>query len=271
MHTSENRMEMSQDGRKFPRAILWTAPRSMSTVFERSIRALGDIKVYHESYGKAAYFGEERCFPLFMNNQVQPGCKFSDVKEMLQGPAVGYRGVFMKDHAYRIAATGRYDAIPEGFVHSFLIRQPIKSILSYYKGFLKVYGSDISYLPGKLSYRGMWDLYNYIRDVKGQTSVIISVDDLLVDPVAIMKKYCEAVGFEFRESMLHWEPGPVEGWSGNDTWYRTLSTSTGFLKPAELETFGSDENISDLPELVQETVLDSQHYYEEMYKLRMQP
>ncbi|XP_070576163.1 uncharacterized protein [Ptychodera flava] len=262
---------MSENDHTFPRAILWTVQKGMSTVFERSIRALGDIKVYHGSYARAAYFGEERCFPHFMDRQVQPGLKFSDIKEILQGPAVGYRGVFMKDHAYRIGATGRYDALPEGFAHSFLIRQPIKSIISFYKTYIDAYGWDSPLLVSEISFRGMWDLYKYIRDVKGQTPLIIDADDLIADPAGIMKKYCEAVGFEFRESMLHWEPGPVDGWLWEDIWYRRVSTSKGFLKPSELESSRPDDKLSDLPEVIQEAVRDSQPCYEEMYKLRMLP
>ncbi|XP_070577880.1 uncharacterized protein [Ptychodera flava] len=256
---------MSEHDRNIPQAILWTVPRGMSTVFERSIWALGDIKVYHEIYAKAAYFGEERYFPHFMDKEVQPGCKYSDAKEILQGPAVGYRGVFMKEHAYRVAAAGRYDAIPEGFVHSFLIRQPIKSIISFYKTYIDAYGSDSSLLLSELSFRGMLDLFKYIRDAKGQTPVIIDADDLLADPAGIMRKYCEAVGFEFRESMLHWESGTLEAWSWEEIWYRTVSTSKGFLKPSELGSSQSDDNLSDFPEKVQESVRDSQVCYEEMY------
>ncbi|XP_070538892.1 uncharacterized protein [Ptychodera flava] len=262
---------MSENDHNVPRAILWTVQRCRSTVFERSIRALDDIKVYPVSYTKAAYFGEERCFTPFTDKQVQPGCKFSDVKEMLEGPAVGYRGVFTKDHAYRIGATGRYDALPEGFTHSFLIRQPMVSIISYYKTFIEAYGWDRPLLLSELSFRGMLDLYKYIRDVKGQTPVIIDADDLLADPAGIMKKYCEAVGFEFRESMLHWEPGLVDGWGWEEIWYRTVSKSKGFLKPSEVGSSQPDYKLSDFPEVVQEAVRDSQPCYEEMYKLRMQP
>ncbi|XP_070577869.1 uncharacterized protein [Ptychodera flava] len=117
----------------------------------------------------------------------------------------------------------------------------------------------------------MWDLYKYIRDVKGQTALIIDVDDLLNDPAAMMKMYCEDVGFEFRESMLHWEPGTVEEWDWGEAWYRTVSSSKGFLKPSELESGQLDDNLSDFPEVVQDAVRDSQLCYEEMYKLRIQP
>ncbi|XP_070577893.1 uncharacterized protein [Ptychodera flava] len=206
-----------------------------------------------------------------MDKQVQPGCKFSDIKEILQGPAVGYRGVFMKDHAYRIGGSRRYDALPEGFAHSFLIRQPIKSIISSYKTYIDANGWDNPLLSSQLNYRGIWDLFKYTRDVKGQTPVIIDADDLLTDPASIMKKYCEAVGFEFRESMLHWEPGRLEAWNSNEIWYRTVSTSEGFLKPSELGSSQPNDNLSDFPEVVQEAVRDSQVCYEEMYKLRIQP
>ena len=42
------------------RVVLWSAPRCMSSVFERSIRELQDVKVIYEPHQQAYYYGPER-------------------------------------------------------------------------------------------------------------------------------------------------------------------------------------------------------------------
>ena len=99
--------------------------------------------------------------------------------------------------------------------------------------------------------------------------MVIDADDLLSDPATMMKKYCDAVGFEFNESMLHWETGLVDDWIWDTLWYRTVSSSTGFIKPTETETSVSEIDVSSFPEFIQDAIRDSQPCYEELYKLRV--
>ncbi|XP_070576164.1 uncharacterized protein [Ptychodera flava] len=262
---------MTQRSGNIPKVVLWTMPRAVATAFERSIRALGDIKVYHEVYGMAAYFGEERYFPHFLDRPVQPGCKFNDIKQMLENEDKGCRGIFLKDLAYRIADTGRYDALPEGFQHTFLIRPPMKSVPSFYKNFAKAYGPEKRPISSEVGFREMWELYQYIRDHKGQTPLVIDSDDLLSDPATIMKKYCEAVGFEFRESMLQWEPGLVDGWHWEEEWYGTVSSSSCFKRPIDVRSSDTEKDESSLPVFIRKAIQDAEPYHEKLYNLRLKP
>ena len=163
--------------------------------------------------------------------------------------------------------------MPDGFRHTFLIRRPVKSIPSFYTKFESAFGSKLASkaLSYEVSFRKIWELYQYIRDVKGQTPLVIDADDLLSDPATMMKKYCDSVGFEFNESMLHWETGLVDDWIWDTLWYRTVSSSTGFIKPTETETSASEIDVSSFPEFIQDIIRDSQFYYEELYKLRIKP
>lgn len=42
------------------RIFLWTAPRCISTAFERSVMEVGGGKLFHEPYTSSYYFGPER-------------------------------------------------------------------------------------------------------------------------------------------------------------------------------------------------------------------
>ena len=46
----------------------------------------------------------------------------------------------------------------------------------------------------------------------GTRTVVVDAGDLLADPPAVMRAYCDAVGLPFSPSMLSWNPGPVDAW-----------------------------------------------------------
>ncbi|XP_070548945.1 uncharacterized protein [Ptychodera flava] len=129
------------------------------------------------------------------------------------------------------------------------------------------------YVSKTAGYHELWETYQYIRDVKGQTPMVIDSDDnLLYDPATTMKKFCDFAGFEFKESMLHWKPGPVEGWSWPfaGDWYSSVMNSSGFVTH-EVHDKASQVDVGSYPELIQKTIRDSELYYEKLYNLRTKP
>ncbi|XP_070538938.1 uncharacterized protein [Ptychodera flava] len=257
------------------RAYLWTALRSCSTAFERSIRSLEGVKVIHEIFADAALLGEDRSSSLrhglrYHVKDPLPGFRFSEVKSTLEDSFPGYRGVFVKDMAIYMVATGKMDYVPDGYRHAFLIRNPIKCVTSQYRTWSKDNVDRLfEIIPSETGYREMLELYQYIRDVKGQTPMVIDADDdLLRDPATTMKKFCDFVGFEFKESMLHWKPGRPKEWSWDGAWYGTVASSAGFVRNPETQSSSEVEDISLYPSYVQEAIQDTQPYYEKLYSLR---
>ena len=65
----------------------------------------------------------------------------------------------------------------------------------------------------------------------GTRTVVVDADDLLADPPAVMRAYCDAVGLPFSPSMLSWNPGPVDAWlpggSGSNSSGTNSSGSSG--------------------------------------------
>ncbi|XP_070581501.1 uncharacterized protein [Ptychodera flava] len=199
-----------------------------------------------------------------------PGLRFSEVKSTLEDTFPGYGGIFAKEMAIYIVATGKMNYVPGGYRHSFLIRNPIKSITSQYRSWSKLNADGLSeIILSETGYREMLELYLYIRDVKGQTPMVIDADDdLLRDPATTMKKFCDFVGIEYKESMLHWKPGRPEEWSWDDVWYGTVGSSAGFARNPESQSSSRVEDISLYPTYVQLAIQDSQPYYEYLYDLR---
>ncbi|XP_070538936.1 uncharacterized protein [Ptychodera flava] len=263
------------------RAYLWTAFRSCSTAFEQSIRTLEGVKVIHEIFADAALLGEDRSATLrhavrfhtdtgFRTKDPLPGLRLSEVKIALEDTFQGYRGVFVKDMAIYLVAMGKMDYIPDGYRHAFLIRKPIKSITSLYRCFSKQNVDELrEIITSEAGFREMFELYQYIRDVKGQTPMVIDADDdLLRDPATTMKTFCDFVGFQFKESMVHWKPGRPEEWSWHDAWYGTIASSAGFIRNPETQNSFQLEDISLYPSYIQEAIQDAQPYYEKLYNLR---
>ncbi|KAL7269239.1 hypothetical protein RUND412_008105 [Rhizina undulata] len=107
--------------------------------------------------------------------------------------------------------------IPLSLLHdyhfTFLIRHPRRAIPSYYRCTIpplsKTTGFDY-FLPSEAGYRELRLFFDYVRSKgivdNGEIELcVIDADDLLNDPEAVMKKYCESVGLEFTSAMLKWE------------------------------------------------------------------
>ncbi|MCJ1293826.1 hypothetical protein MMC34_005382 [Xylographa carneopallida] len=145
--------------------------------------------------------------------------------------------VFIKDIAYHIVSPThtpvniapslrQYDTTPSDtgvpnpsvvpssilskFQFTFLIRDPRTAISSLYRCTVpplnKKTGMHI-FLTSEIGYREMRLLLDYLYQddpQRKQQVCLIDADDLLDDPVGIVKAYCERVDLPFSEDMLTW-------------------------------------------------------------------
>lgn len=211
------------------RVLLWSAPRSISTAFEHSVGSLPGVIGFHEPFSSAFYLGEEKSSPRYAGDESLPGFRYSEVRESLEADYPEAAALFVKDMAYAIE--GDLDRLPSGFTHSFLIRDPRRSIPSFYKimatGKLPQW---IEFMPEEVELSALEALYEHFESMYGKRPAVVDADDLLSDPAGIMTAYCAAVGLEFNDSMLQWDASEsvkrLAVWEGD--WYETLSSSTGF-------------------------------------------
>ncbi|XP_072022513.1 uncharacterized protein [Amphiura filiformis] len=267
---------MSTDITNLRRVLLWTIPRSISTAFERCVAGLDNVAIIHEPYTTAYYFGPDRQYLQTPFLPVEYGYSYQNIKDQLEGDHKDKQLVFCKDHAYSLDK--RYDKIPSGFTHTILIRDPAKSMSSFYDVCTMPvclnYGLLRHVLPEGYAFKELYELYEYIKNNLGQEPAIIDADDLIQYPEQIVRRYCDAIGVEFTNAMLDWDPST----SVTTTWSSTMKllkqvgvyekalSSNGFTprKPKVMD-------LSSLPEDVQIAVKICQPYYDKLYEKRIVP
>ena len=257
------------------RVVLWTAPRCLSSAFERSIRELNGVKVLYEPHQNPYYRGPERRLvdpspeSFVSTRPVLLDATFESADEKLLQPYPDHRAVFAKNHAYYVE--GRYKKYIEGkfsvLQHTFLIRNPVKAIVSQQKAYKR---TGFSFDPQcDCGFEQLHDLFKTVQLVQ-PNPVVIDADDLLADPKGIMQQYCSVTGLPFDEGMLTWTPGVVSDWTGfrfHDLWHNTAMMSSGFTKQLASDT----ENITDLPKDTKDAVEFARPFYEALYAARLKP
>ena len=294
------------------RVILWASPRSLSTVLEKCLSYVDGVQIVNEPYNTAAQAGPDRkesTNPFrqnvdeFLKKASEEGdkeivgwddniCTYKWVKDTLETEYPAKKLVFCKDLMPGIA--DHFDMIPRGYRHTFLIRNPTKTALSLRKliinsflpqGFPKeMFRLDQMFqLTGtidtnKFIFGDMLDLITYLKE-NGieEDPIIIDADDLQNHPKPVLRKYCEAVGIPYSDSLLQFEAGDEivrKNWltsktllQGNKTgsYYEAAFASSCF-EPAK-----DPPSDDDLPPDVVVLAKTGEPFYKELYERRLKP
>ncbi|WP_156725205.1 sulfotransferase-like domain-containing protein [Streptomyces apocyni] len=197
-----------------PRVIaLWSAPRSRSTAFFRSVMERGDLTGLHEPFCNIVDFGETTV-------DGAPVRSAPALISAVRGLSARQR-VFLKETMdYRYAEVLADEAFLREVRHTFLIRRPAEVAASYYA--LK---PDMSRKDIGLEH--MHELYEAVL-ATGQHPVILDSDDVVSRPAETLAAYWAAVGLEHRAEALSWQPGEREEWARSDRWHADVNRSSGF-------------------------------------------
>ncbi len=204
-------------------------------------------------------------------------------QSQLEAEYHGKRVVFVKEIS--AAITTRFDAIPRGYKHSFLIRHPFKVLTSWKKAMYnpEVHGPFEEYeiketeIPASgYFFKESYDLYRHIRDNYDSIPIVIDADDLLTNPGGIVKAYCNAMDIPYTNDLLHWDASYeiVKTWNvrrillqqhqlDDFTFMNSAFTSSEFLKPSK------GPSREELSEDDLQRVDVCMPYYEEMYRNRL--
>ena len=224
---------------------LISMPRSLTTAFERSMKARGDFKIVHEPFWQFNLKRELNFKDIHENEGMGKISRESKtVQEIIDAidslADSSQSPVFVKD----FAATTAYEFMNnEAYVKRsdvqfvFLFREPEKTILSYFR-MLRAMPEEIRFAwdpPRLMSYRTLLEFYQFVASTKGIAPVLIQADDLATNPKGIIEKVCSAVGIPFLEKSLHWEPGYQEEWHPRaGLWHTGATNSTGFVSTKNL-------------------------------------
>jgi Sulfotransferase domain len=194
---------------------LWSAPRTRSTAFFRSMAERGDMTVLHEPFCNLRDYGETHA----------GGLTFDSARSLLAWlrDETQDTKVFLKDHppaacVRDVLADRRFLAQAR---HAFLIRSPEEIAASSY-------ALDPGLTADAIGLERLCQVRAAVRDAGGDASVVIDSDDLVDRPAATMAAYCAAVGLSFEPRALTWEPGERPEWRRYARWHADVSASSGF-------------------------------------------
>ncbi|KAJ3056774.1 hypothetical protein HK097_004346 [Rhizophlyctis rosea] len=282
--------------------ILWCAPRSVSTAFERAFISHPTTHALHEPFSIPYHFGpnpdrlcprfEQKCNASFWDiykevkslTESAPANQLKNLKSMQTVPSddSNINNIFIKELAYCVTErcggtkTGTGSLNPTEMTkllrpithNTFIIRNPNQQILSLYRQMRRAHPT------WELTAQNLWEesgvgqlfqLFLFVRQ-QNETTVVVDADDLREDPERVIRRYCEEVGVEFSEGMLEWEEGMPEQWKvwGDRGWHDVAVKSTGIGKVEKKQ-----EEEEEVPGYVREVVERCMPIYRQMWESRI--
>jgi Sulfotransferase domain len=230
---------------------LWSAPRTRSTAFFRSMVERGDMTVLHEPFCKLRDFGETNAEArTFDSPRALLDWLLDETHDMC---------VFLKDHPptyYLADVLGDRRFLAE-VRHAFLIRRPEEIAASSY-------ALDPGLNINAIGLERLCEVQTAVRKAGADASVVIDSDDLVTRPAATMAAYCAAVGLPFIPRALTWEPGERPEWRQYARWHADASASAGFERREHVYRH-TVENSPDLARIA----AHHQPFYERLYAQRL--
>ncbi len=212
-----------------PIIALWSHPRSMSTAMERVMRERGDLACFHEPFMYYHYVERKvRQMPHFEVDPAKP-ISYEDIRQMLL--TAGEAGpIFFKDMSYYVLERMAEDrAFAERLTNTFLVRDPVKSILSYYK-------LDPDFTLQEVGLEALWKHLELLRELTGETPVVLSAEAVQADTADVMTAYWRRIGLPPAPEALSWTPRQTpEDWSEVTGWHGDVLASGGIqaMSPEE--------------------------------------
>lgn len=309
-------MTSNGDSKQQVRVILWSVHRTLSTAIEKCFSYVPSTQVIHEPFGcahglgpektmlpgttvedykkyDAAFAGMEQMMAKFTMAFDAGQCTFQFAKEQLEAEYPGKEVVFCKDMVHGIH--GKYDYLPKGYRHTFIIRNPLRTFISQKKmiaaqvaafnpqllaasgGHFRVCDMPPPFMPKKYGFEEQWELMQHLQD-SGENPIVIDADELLANPAAVLGQFCAQLGIPFSEERLKWPAdknammvwkGPIQFMAGNflpqeaGGYHDAALDSTCFLEPKPLP------DRKEVSEDILKCVDASMPFYEKMYALRI--
>jgi len=183
--------------------VLWSAPRSRSTAFERIFLERCDFSIKHEPFSVSYYYSRERCSNRYYNIESKEEYLYKNVvQDILDSKKA--QSVFIKDMAYH-ALPFIEDKVLKQFNNTFIIRNPKQAIGSLYKMW-----PDFDF--DETGYKQQFELYNHIVGLGREKPIIIDSDDLCNNTVKTYASYCELLEINYDVKHLSWEVKEIPEW-----------------------------------------------------------
>ena len=188
---------MTPDTKEFPIICLWCHPRSMSTAMERVMRERGDFKCFHEPFMYDYYVHRKIAeMPLFDVDPSAPVC-YDDIKAMLLEQAQ-HSPVFIKDMSYYVIPQLFSDTLfARRLTHAFLIRNPMHSILSYFK-------LDNNVTLEQIGIEAQYRHVHWLRNELDINPLILVAEEVREDVESAITGFWQQLGLEIKDQAFEW-------------------------------------------------------------------
>ena len=204
---------------------LWSHPRSMSTATERVMRERGDLTCFHEPFMYDYYVHRAvRVMPHFEVDPALPQ-SFEAIRDrLLQAAEAG--PVFLKDMSYYVMPRILDDPLlAPRLVNSFLIRDPMKAILSYHK-------LDPELTLEEVGLEAQWRHFAALRAQGGAAPVVLEAEAVQRDTRGVMRAYWARIGLAPADQAFQWNGDSLPGdWQQVAGWHGDVATSRGIRPP----------------------------------------
>lgn len=227
----------------YPIIGLWSHPRSMSTATERIMRERGDLRCFHEPFMFLYYVGDGvKEMPHFMADPDHP-TSYEGIRDMLL--AAGETGpVFFKDMSYYVLDRMKADEpFARRLTNSFLIRDPAKSIASFYR-------KDKGVLLEEIGLEAQFHHFQWLAELLGKAPPVMDAADIEADPAGMMRAWCAAVGLQFLPHSLEWRQPPPPEWTPVAGWHGTVMESQGIRRSKPSSETGKMIPLKSAPHLL---------------------
>ena len=203
---------------------LWCVIRSRSTAFERMIEQRGDHRCHHEPFGDVWYNGENPgCPPQRVKNRT-PGLTIESRLAELDADAAE-APVFFKDMSEYVLHIAD-DAFIDRFDHTFLIRDPARTVPSIFDKWPDFELSETGFAEQR-------EMFDRVCQRTGTTPPVIDAEELMADTPGMVAAWCAAMGIEYLPHALYWQTEDRDySWYDGGAWHDNLRSSTGLIAPA---------------------------------------
>ncbi|XP_038076747.1 uncharacterized protein LOC119744733 [Patiria miniata] len=254
---------MSECKRSQKRVAIWSVARSLSTVFVRSLSQVPDSIVLFEEFTSALLYATGT---------------FESAKAVYEQPREGKSLVLGKDMGFTMS--GKFEMVPEGYQHIFLVRHPAKSIPSLEALLAPLPREQKEFYIGLNQYKPLFDLHRHVTSKLDQQVTILDAQDLIQNPEKTIQTLCQILGLPFSDRLLTWDPidGKPSNWIMSSAmwedceslgWMNNCLRSTGFIKPAKQQNTDGEVGKYPLTPEIEKMIEEALPYYQALWELRI--
>ena len=214
----------------------------MSTALERVMRERGDFDCLHEPFLHYYYLQRAGKQLAHFDTEQDHPTSYEDTRDMILERAEK-APVFGKDMSYYVIPELLEDeAFCRRVRHCFLIRNPMRSIMSYYK-------LDSSVSSYEIGLESQWRHYEGLQRMGIDNCIVLEAEAIQADTTQSMSRYWEALGLDFREQALNWQQRDIpQDWQYVQGWHASVSESGAIRSEDDAATAKAQAEFDELCE-----------------------